>query len=395
MIASKLDLLLLPLRGGDYKSGYHTEGDITTVTSDGIDVNALWTEFQATMSIYNAQRQQLVSLFTYPVTNLVETIPQVGDATFEEASEFGVPKAARVTLDYFQMGYDFKDYDVATRYTWKFLRDADARQIQAIHDKILEADGKLVFRKVMEAIFDNRNRTADIRSQNYNVYPLYNNDGTTPPAYKGTTFASTHNHYLVSNAAVIDSADFEGSYDHIAEHGFSIENGTTVVALCNRAEINKIRLWKQGVANDNGAVANYDFIPSANQPALIVPNADGLLGSRPPSVWNGMRVVGSYGDVLVIEESYIPAGYMLMFGTGGAGDLQNLVGLREHANPVYRGLRLLPGNQQAYPLIDSYYSRGFGTGVRQRGGAVLTQFKVGAANSYDIPTIYKRGSGLV
>ena len=83
---------------------------------------------------------------------------------------------------------------------------------------------------------------------------------------------------------------------------------------------------------------------------------------------------------------------MLTFGTGGLGQLGNLVGLREHANPAYRGLRLLPGNQQGYPLVDSYYSRGFGTGIRQRGGAVVTQFK--ASGSYDIPTIYRKGSGL-
>lgn len=387
------DLLLLPLKGGDFKSGYHTEGDITTVTLDGIDVNGLWDEFQATLQIYNAQRAKLVSLLTYPVTNLVETVPQVGDATFEEASEFGVPKSSRVTVEYFQLGYDFKWYDVANRFTWKFIADADARQIRAIHDKILEADGKLVFRKVMEAIFDNRNRAADIRTQTYNVYPIYNNDGTIPPSYKGTTFLSTHNHFLVSGGAQIDSGDLEDAYEHIAEHGFSIENGTTIIAMVNRTQAKEIRKFKAGVVNNNATTANYDFIPAANQPAMLIPNADGLLGSRPPSEWKGMRVIGSYADILIIEESFIPEGYMLTFGSGGVGDMSNLVGLREHANTAYRGLRLLPGNQANYPLVESFYSRGFGTGVRQRGGAVVTQFK--ASGSYDIPDSFENGLGLV
>lgn len=385
-------LPVLPIFGGDSNlGGYHTEGDLVSVTNDGIDLNALWEEFQMTMAIYNERQAHLVSLFTYPVQNLVETVPQVGDATFEQASEFGVPRSSRVTLDYFQLGFDFHDYDVATRYTWKFLRDADARQIEAVHQELLRADGRLVFRKVMEAIFDNRGRTADIRNQPYNVYPLYNGDGTVPPSYKGTSFDGTHDHYMVSGGAQVDPSDLEDAYEHISEHGFSIENGTTIVALLNKAQIKEIRKFRQG-ETFNGVVASYDFIPSQNQPALIVPNSDGLLGDQPPNQWNGLMVSGSYAGVLIIEESYVPEGYMLMFGTGGAGDLQNLVGLREHANPAYRGLRLLPGNQQRYPLIDSYYSRSFGTGIRQRGGAVVMQFK--DSGNYEIPTQYKNGAGL-
>jgi hypothetical protein len=69
------------------------------------------------------------------------------------------------------------------------------------------------------------------------------------------------------------------------------------------------------------------------------------------------------------------------------------VGLREHANPAYRGLRLLPGNQQRYPLIDSYYARAFGTGVRQRGGAVVMQVTLN--NTYTPPTSYTNNGVLV
>ncbi len=387
--------VFMAIMGSERRSGYHTEGDLVTVTTDGRDLNAMWAEFQVSLQIYQEHRNELVGLLTYPVTNLIEDVPQVSDTTFEEASEFGVPKSARVTLDYFQMAYDFKDYDVALRYTWKFLRDADARQVEAVHQSVLDADNKMVFRKVMEAIFDNRNRTADIRNQNYNVYALYNADTTVPPTYADEVFDATHNHYLVSNAVQIDSDDLDDAYEHIAEHGYSIENGTTVIHMLNKAQAKEVRKFRAGVANNNSAIADYDFIPAANQPTLIVPNSEGLLGDRPPSSWNGLPVFGSYGGRLLIEEQYIPESYMLTFGTGGAGDLQNLVGLREHANEAYRGLRLLPGNQQRYPLVDAYYSRGFGTGIRQRGGGVVTQFKVGAADSYVPPAKYTRGGGLV
>lgn len=384
----------LKLMGAEYgaKSGYMTEGDLVSVTKDGIDLNALWAEFQMTLQLYNQRRATLLGMLTYPVTDLIETVPQVGETEFEMASEFGVPKATSVSLDYFQMGYDFHDYDVATRYTWKFLRDADARQIEAIHSSIMEADGRLVFRKVMEAIFDNRTRSADIRNQNYNVYPLYNGDGNTPPPFKGQTFRSDHNHYLASGAAQIDSGDLEDMYDHIAEHGYSRENGTVFVAMMNRAQIKEVRKFRQGEVNNNGISANYDFIPASGSPAMIVPNEDGLLGSQVPNTLLGMPVAGSYADIILIEESLIPEGYVFMFGSGGEGNLSNLVGLREHANPAYQGLRLLPGNQQAYPLIDSYYSRGFGTGVRQRAGAVVMQLTT--ESKYKVPEAYKNGGGL-
>ena len=382
-----------PVFGSDGQGGYHTAGDLVTVTNDNVDLNALWGVYQDSMSIYNEAMDRLAALFTFPVTNPIETVPQVGEAQFEEASEFGEPRGQRIEIDYFQLGYDFRNYDTATRYTWMFLRDADVRQVDAVHQEILRADRRLVFRKIMEAIFDNRNRTTDIRNQNYNVYPMYNADGTVPPTYKGTTFDGTHSHYIVSGNTAIDSSDVEDAYTHIAEHGFGMENGTVFIMLANKAQVKEMRKWRAGQVSANGVVANYDFIPAANQPTMILPNAEGLLGSLPPDSFKGMRVVGSYADILIIEESYIPQGYFLMFGTGGAANLQNLVGLREHVNPAYRGLRLLPGNQQRYPLVDGYYARSFGTGIRQRAGGVVVQIK--AAGAYDIPNQYKKGAGFL
>lgn len=380
---------LYGIRGAEY--GTNTQGDLVTVTSDGRDLNAMWTEFQATLQIFNERRQTLINLMTFPVSNLIEDVPQVGEAEFEMASEFGEPVGTRVGLTYFSLGYDFKDYDVATRYTWKFLRDADARQVEAIHTQILNADNRLVFRKVMEALFDNRNREASIRNQNVPVYSLYNSDGTVPPRYKNNVFDGTHSHYMVSGSTTFDSEDFEDLYENIAEHGYGFENSTQFVAMMPRSIAKEVRKWRVGEENGAaGAIANYDFIPAANQPTLIVPNAEGMLGERPPSSWNGLPVVGSYMNVLILEEDYIPEDYVLMYGTGGAGNLQNPVGLREHANAAYRGLRLLPGNNQRYPLVDSYYSRGFGTGIRQRAGAAVMQIK--ASGSYDIPTEYRRGT---
>lgn len=387
----------LPAIQGAETGGYQTQGDIVQATNDGIDLNALWAEFQEVLDLYNEKRSQLVALMTFPVTQLIETVPQGGEASFEMASEFGEPRALRAGINYFQLGYDFADYDLATRYTWKYLRDADARQVEALHQQALGADNRLIFKKVMEALFVDDNRDADINAQNYTVFSLYNGkDGAVPPKYKDITFTNTHSHYMTSGAAAVDSDDLEDLYETIAHHGYGIEQGTTFVLLCNRDEIREIRKFRAGQANNNGAEATFDFIPADGQPAVIVPNAEGLLGSRPQGSWNGLPVIGSYAGILIVEEAYIPSGYMVMLGSGGEGDLQNPVGLREHANPAYRGLRLLPGNQQRYPLIDSYYARAFGTGIRQRGGAAILMLGGdGTSATYDPPAQYANNGVLV
>jgi hypothetical protein len=366
--------------------GYHVESDVLTRTADGRDLNDLWSEYQAVVAIHNERRNRLINYLTFPVTNVIEDVPQMSGDDFEEASEFGIPVGVRVQLNVFSLAYDFRWYDIRKAFTWKYLAEADSRQTDAVHQSVLEADNRLVFKKVMQTIFRNTNRAATINGQNYTVYSLYNADGTIPPDYKSNTFNGTHTHYLFSGvAANVDSGDVEAMFADMRLHGYGETNGTTLVLFVNSAQTPFIRTWRAGVVNANAAVALYDFIPAVGSPTFITPNAQGLVGSQPAGSIAGMTVIGSYGPVLIVEEDYIPAGYMVLIGTGGDGNLNNVVGLREHANPALRGLRLMPGNQNNYPLIDSFYGRGFGTGIRQRGAAVVMQLN---AASYTIPAAY-------
>ena len=363
--------------------GINSTGDIVARTSDGFDLNAIWDEFQATLNVWNAGRDKLVDILTYSVTELIESVPVVGGADFEKASEFGVPQSARPGVDFFWMGYDFDWYDLAARFTWMFLADAPRNRVEAVHASALEADNRLMFRKIMGTLFSNVNRTSSVDGLPVNVYTFWNGtDGQTPPPYKGKTFTAAHSHYLVSGAATIDSKDVEDLIDTIAEHGYGPAEGSQIVILANKQEVDQIRRFRANTVNNNSASALYDFIPASGQPTLILPS-QALLGSMPPSTWNGLAVVGSYGNALIIEESYIPAGYLVAFATGGQANLSNPIGIREHANPAMRGLRLINGEKAGFPIVNSYYQRGFGTGVRQRGGAAIMQIK--ASGSYDVP----------
>lgn len=365
--------------------GINSSGDIVTRTADGFNLNAIWDEFQETLNVWNEGRSKIVDLLTYPVTQLIEDVPVVGGEDFEKASEFGVAKGVRPGVDFFWMGYDFDWYDLAARFTWKFLADAPRNRVEAVHQQALEADNRLVFKKVLGSLFSNVERASAVDGQPVAVYPFYNGDGTVPPAYKGNTFSGSHSHYLVSGAAKVDSGDVEQLIDTIAEHGFGPAEGSQIVILAAKAEVDEIRRFRANVANNNSAVALYDFIPASTQPTLILPS-NGLLGSLPPDTWNGLAVVGSYGNALIIEESYITTGYMVAFATGGRANLSNPIGIREHAQPSLRGLRLINGEKNGYPIINSYYQRGFGTGVRQRGGAAIMQIK--ASGAYAPPAQY-------
>lgn len=397
--------MALPIGGGSAPlGGYHTGSDVVTALADGTPLNTLWDDYIASLAVYNERRSSLVSFLTYSVQNPTEAVAQGGQANFERASEFGVPRASRVKLTTWQMGFDFQWYDGRVAYTWQFLAENNQSQVDGINNAMIEGDNRLIFNNVMHTLFRNTNRGVDIQERAYTVYSLYNGtDGTVPPAYGSTTFLNTHNHYMVSGGhdvgggvAVVDPSDFVDLVRNVEEHGYSQRNGYTMVVMVNQAELDVIRGWRRGqyyldgapVASGtaNSVLSTYDFIPSNNQPTLIIPTQEGLLGNTPPSTVNGLPVEGSYGTALVVLDDYIPAKYMVAFATGGPDNLTNPIGIREHANADMRGLRLIPGDRAGYPLVNSYYSRGFGTGIRHRGAAAVMQIK--ASGSYAIPAAY-------
>lgn len=367
--------------GAEVRRGFNQASDLVGTTVDGYDLNQLWAEFQTSIQFMNNVRSTIVSLLTFPVQNLVERVPQISQAEFEVASEYGEPRGMRPAASYFTMGYDFQWYDLASRFTWRFLAEATQSQVEAINAMALEADNRLVYSKIMETLFNNNNRLADINGQEVNVYALYNGDGTVPPRYKSNVFDGTHTHYLTSGAATVTSGDLDDMYEHVAHHGYTKENGVNHILLVNSREAKVIRTFRVATG------ATWDFIPAAGSPAQFVDRDAVLLGGSPvAATYQGLDVAGSYGPITIVVEDMFPAGYMTLIGTGGPDNLQNPVGFREHANTSLRGLRLVKGADADYPLMDSFYQRGFGTGIRQRGGTVVMQ--VTASASYTRPTIF-------
>lgn len=378
---SALQMLLFEeiIKGAERGTMQESELLRLTQTADGADLNAMWREFQRVVRMHNENPNRLIGQLSYYVTNDVERVFYPTQEDFEEASEFGEPKGIRQGRP-FSMGFDFTWYDLAIRFTWKFLVDATADELRALTNQAISADTRLMFSRVMKAIFNPENRVAEINGAPYNVYALYNADGTVPPAYKTTTFTNTHSHYLTSGSTGdVDSGDLADIEVHLTHHGYRITNGYRLVLLVNTPEAEVIRT----ATRDGGW--KYDFIPNNNVGGgVIMPQNGGIVGA--PSSMGFEGEIGTYGPFVVVEEEYIPDGYILAFATGGPENLGNLVGIRQHANASVRGLQLVKGRDNDYPLTDSFYRHGFGTGIRHRGAGVVMQLT--DETDYEAPAEY-------
>jgi hypothetical protein len=338
----------------------------------------MWAEIARTLTMYNDWRDTLLSRIMFRTTNTVDTVGVPSVVDFEEASEYGQPVGIRGAAKRHR-GYTFKFYDLAARFTWMYLAESTAEQVRNLANQAMEADNRLIFNKVMNCLFDPTNLLGVADSNiPVNVYKFYNGDGEAPPPWKTTVHTGSHSHYLVSGNTQITSANIDTMATHLNHHGHGVNDGATQVLMVNEQEGAFIRAFKVSTG------AKYDFIPSSNYGGGIFIPVNGGVVAKPQGEVPGE--IGTYGPFHIVEEAYIPAGYLVGLASGGPFNISNPIGMREHVNPDYAGLKHIPGQRSTYPLVDSFYRRGFGVGVRQRGAGVVMQVK--AALPYVVPAEY-------
>ncbi|MFP2992639.1 hypothetical protein [Mycobacterium intracellulare] len=364
-------------------SGINQESDVlVNITNDGVDVNQLWTEVQALLSAWNAERTAVAQLLSHTTINAADAIPQsIADESFEPATEVGEPIGLRSPGNAVLLGNTLEDWDRGSRFTWKFLRDSTAEQVRSVTNLILAADNKLTNGLIMNRLFD---PTPDTNEFGHTCYSLYNGqDQMAPPMYLGKTFDRNHSHYTVSGSDVIDSGDLDDAVKNVQEHGYGIDAPSQLIAFMNPVEADQITGFKAGVLNNNDAKAIHDFIPSQGAPPYYTSNE--IVGKIAPAQFNGLKIDGSYGPVWISRTQYIPAGWFCVVASDGPNSPNNAVSVRQHTNPTYRGLRTIPGPNPAYPIQSSFYTRCIGVGTRHRGAAAVVQIK--ATGAYEPPEI--------
>lgn len=276
-------LLHLPPYGAE-GGGYLTEGDAlprVTQTVDGTDLNSIWLEMQTALAEWNAHRSAIVDLLSYWHTSTAEAVSQgVNEQSFEEASEFGEPEGLRPPTEHVLLGFTFRDFDRAARFTWKAIRDMDARQVRAVHDGAMNSDNRLVTGTILQRLFSPE---PEENGQGNTCYGLWSADGMIPPPFLGRTFDGSHTHYRVTGSVDIDSGDLLEAVKNIREHGYGrVDSNQQLIALVNERESEVIQSFRANVENNNTQVSKYDFLPATNQPSFILQGAGELVGNLPP-----------------------------------------------------------------------------------------------------------------
>lgn len=364
------------------EGGIYTEADSlprVVESIDGTNLNEIWNKLAQALTVWNQSRSALSTLLGFWHTNASDAIPQAHRlAEFEEATEHGEPEAIR-TPNFLRLGYELNWYDAATRYSWQALMAMSEEQILAGANYVMESDENKINREILQRLF---NPEPTVNENETPVYGLWSADGQMPPSYLGKQFAANHTHYLVSGNAEIDSGDIETLAKAVAEHGYNADPASQLLLLVNSEHVDKIASFRAGQVSDNTIVANNDFVPSEGTPAFYSTNIE---GKRAPEKVQGLKIAGSYGSSWIVPINDVPEDYLVCVATYGPDSPNNCVGIRQHPVATYQGLRHIPGPVPGYPLQESFYSRGFGVGIRRRGQAAVMQIK--ESGEYETPDI--------
>lgn len=371
------------ITGADPGRGIRTDADVVVErTADGVLLSSLWDELADVTAAWNSERLALTNLLAYSHTVTGDAVPQsISSESFEVAGQFSIPSAIGQD-DYLLMGYTLVDHDLRIASSFRFLRDSTAEQLRNQHGRALEADVKLQTGLILDRIL---NPAEGLNEQSHRVFGLWTgNDGTSPPNYMGKSWPTNTSHYWASGATQIDSLDIEDAFSAIQGKGYGRQVNSQTLIIANATDGRYIRSWRAGVeSRTSGPKATYSFIPSVGAPARIEPG--NVIGAVAPADFQGLPVAGSYGPAWLIETEFMPTGWVLVVATAGSNSPNNVVGVREHPNEQYRGLRTVPGNWNGYPMQDYFMTRQIGCGVRHRGAAVAIQ--VTTNPSYTAPVI--------
>lgn len=230
---------------------------------------------------------------------------------------------------------DLRFYALGQAFTRRFINASTSHELDERTKKAIAADQRLVMKKYFGAML-NKSSTG-----------FYHGSSFTPPKYKNNTFASSHQHYVLSNegagGALWDIDDIRWAKEHILEHGYSALN---LHLYANSNTIRDIEGWATWTASA--------------APVVTSSKLTDILATE--GFAQGVSIEG----FVVHHEEWIPDDYLLLMSQD-----KPIVAERIHRNPSARGLQLIPGRNSNCMLEDSYYERAIGTAVIAKGAGVV------------------------
>ena len=286
----------------------------------------------------------------YSITDQLEVEYRVGSSNgFEVHTEYGLPDAKRAATEGHML--PLIKYDRLLGWTWDYLEEARMPQVDAdIADAIKDARDKRRY-KILSRLIQRGDDSGDAAGLGTSGYSpgFATTAGSTsvdfvPPAFGGTTFASTHEHCIGIDGGVYTAAVFTEAYDELREHGHE-PPFDFLIGPADRAVV---------VALADFTEANFSLVrPGASTAEAIVP--EGYLGT--------------YGGYFQVREVRgMPQYYGIGYKSYGKLSQRNPLRIRVKKGYSAFGVtaRTHPNMPNNSPLQNLMLETAFGVGVADR-----------------------------
>jgi hypothetical protein len=342
----------------------------TTVAVFGEDL--AWQAIQDALDAHNQQLSEAMGEFVESSTDRLRRYGGPDSMAMEELDEFGTPDAQKISAGV-TVAFPLKFYGIGLQWTRLYFQNAMASELAAQTTAAMDADVKAIQRELKKALFLSSNYTfvdRRVDGVSLGVKALVNNDGAAIPiAPDGTTFATSHNHYLgTSNAwsgatGAQVQTDIDALSATVLEHFLS---GQIVIAV-NRAQEAKAR-------------AATNFTPYVDARLIQGGGLTTAVARGSLDVSNvSNRAIGINGPAEIWVKPWVPSGYVLCYHSGGGG-----AALVRRTRKGGGGNLELLFDDEIYPLRGRAMGREFGFGVFNRVAAACLDI---TNASYTNPTI--------
>ena len=319
-------------------------------TTDNINYNDVWKKY-ILPGVDRYNRIDKVDLKAMLCSDNDETIKSVyvgNSGAMQELGETEKPDVRKMATGKFQ-GLT-KYFGSGYGYTYLWLKDKSLQLITDLQANIMEQSRKNHRKQILSAMF------TDSTNGFWNGSFGSLEGLTTPPTYEQNTFGAGHTHYYGSNTTTITQAVISAARKHIVEHG----NGGRLVGFIN--------------SDDEEDLVN-----------LMSPTSSTVKVSNPIT---DKFAIDGYIDRMFgvdwIRTEIIPAGYMLIVEVATTS-ANKVCKFNVPTNPSFRGLKIHPGSNPSWPILESFYTELCGAKVWDRGAGVSIQ--IHASTAYTDPTI--------
>jgi len=189
--------------------------------ADGTTYAEIVSRLNAALAALNAEFAGDWMSELYSFTDRPEVSYRMGSTTgYEEHTEYSRPEGQRAATEGHML--PLKPYDRALKWTWDYLQDAYMEQIEADIADAIKDTRDLRRQKILTRLLqrgDDSGANKGLGTSGYSPGFATTAGSTsvdfTPPAFGGTSFASTHEHYVGIGGGVFTNAVFSDAYDEL------------------------------------------------------------------------------------------------------------------------------------------------------------------------------------